>query len=77
MVLDTQPTGGTVTVTPSLATGGGADIITVSPSSLSFTTSNWKTPKTVTVRAGQDLDKDDDGRRSSTRSWAPTTARRT
>ena len=54
VVLDTQPTG-TVTVTPSLATGGDADI-TVTPARLSFTTSNWKTPKTVTVRAAQDLD---------------------
>ena len=58
VVLDTQPSG-TVTVTPSLAAGSDSDV-TVSPSSLRFTTSNWKTPKTVTVRAGQDVDHDPD-----------------
>ena len=58
VVLDTQPTG-TVTVTPSRATGGDLDV-TVSPSSLRFTTSNWSRAQTVTVRAGQDLDQDED-----------------
>ena len=58
VVLDTRPTG-TVTVTPSLAAGSDSDV-TVSPSSLRFTTSNWKTPKTVTVRAAQDDDQDPD-----------------
>ena len=53
VVLETRPTT-TVTVRPSVA--GDSDV-TVSPSSLSFTTSSWKTPKTVTVRAGQDADK--------------------
>ena len=52
VVLDTQPTG-TVTVTPTVT---GDDSIKLSPSSLAFTPSNWKTPKTVTVRADQDLD---------------------
>ena len=52
VVLDTQPTG-TVTVTP---TATGDDSIKLSPSSLTFTPSNWRTPKTVTVRADQDLD---------------------
>ena len=54
VVLDTRPSG-TVTVTPAPAAGSDGDV-TVSPSSLSFTTSSWKTPKTVTVRARQDLD---------------------
>ena len=54
VVLDTQPTG-TVRVTPTLTADSDGDV-RVSPSSLSFTTSNWKTPKTVTVTAGQDLD---------------------
>ena len=52
VVLDTQPTG-TVTVTPTVT---GDDSIKVSPSSLAFSRSNWKTSKTVTVRADQDLD---------------------
>ena len=56
VVLDTQPTG-TVTVTPSV-TGDGD--VTISPSSLRFTTSTWNRPQTVTVRAGQDLDQDQD-----------------
>ena len=59
VVLDTRPTG-TVTVTPSVT--GDSDV-TVSPSRLSFTTSNWKTPKTVTVRAAQDLDETADNAR--------------
>ena len=54
VVLETKPTG-TVTVRPSLAAGSDSDV-TVSPSALSFTTSSWRTPKTVTVRAGQDID---------------------
>ena len=58
VVLDTQPTG-TVTIRPSLAGGSDSDV-RVSPSALSFSTSNWKTPKTVTVSAGQDGDSDQD-----------------
>ena len=58
VVLDTQPTG-TVTVTPSLATGSDADV-TVSPPSLRFTTSSWSRAQPVTVHAGQDLDQDAD-----------------
>ena len=54
VVLETKPTG-TVTVRPSLAAGSDSDV-TVSPSALSFTTSSWRTPKTVTVRARQDID---------------------
>ena len=56
LVLDTKPTG-TVTVRPSVT--GNTDV-TVSPSQLGFTTSNWNRPKTVTVRAGQDLDREAD-----------------
>ena len=58
VVLDTQPTG-TVTIRPSLADGSDSDV-RVSPSALSFSTSNWKTPKTVTVSAGEDGDSDQD-----------------
>ena len=58
VVLDTQPTG-TVTIRPALAVGSDGDV-RVSPSALSFSTSNWKTPKTVTVSAGQDGDSDPD-----------------
>ena len=58
VVLDTQPTG-TVTIRPALAVGSDSDV-RVSPSALSFSTSNWKTPKTVTVSAGQDGDSDPD-----------------
>ena len=56
VVLNTQPTG-TVTIRPALAVGSDSDV-RVSPSALSFSTSNWKTPKTVTVSAGQDGDSD-------------------
>ena len=56
VVLDTQPTG-TVTVTPTVT--GDADV-TVSPSSLRFTTSSWSRAQTVTVRAAQDLDQAED-----------------
>ena len=58
VVLETQPTG-TVTIRPSLAAGSDGDV-RVSPSALSFSTSNWKTPKTVTVSAGQDGDSEQD-----------------
>ena len=56
VVLDTRPTG-TVRITPSVT--GDADV-TVSPASLGFSSSSWKTPKTVTVRAAQDDDQDPD-----------------
>ena len=54
--LDAQPTG-TVTVRP--AVSGDSDV-TVSPTSISFTASDWQTPKTVTVRAREDDDSLDD-----------------
>ena len=51
VVLGSEPTGD-VTVTVSV--GGGSDDVTVSPSGLTFTSSNWGTPRTVTVTAAQD-----------------------
>jgi len=56
VVLHTIPTG-TVTVTPTVT---GDDSVTVSPTRLSFTASNWNRPRTVTVRAAQDLDQTED-----------------
>ena len=56
VVLKSQPTD-EVTVTPQ-RNSGDADV-TVSEA-LTFTTSNWETAKTVTVRAAQDDDADDD-----------------
>ena len=53
--LNTRPTD---TVTVSLLSGS-AEVATVLPSSLSFTTGNWETPQTVTVRAvNDDIDND-------------------
>ncbi|WP_404370677.1 PQQ-dependent sugar dehydrogenase [Corallococcus coralloides] len=43
----------TVTVAP---TQGDADISVASASTLTFTTSNWSTPQTVTLQAAQDAD---------------------
>ena len=41
--------------------GGASETdLTVSPSSLTFTTENWDTPQTVTVSAAQDADAVDD-----------------
>ena len=51
VALGTAPTG-TVTVTPS---SNNADV-TFAPASLTFTTGNWSSPKTVTVTAGMDPD---------------------
>ena len=48
VVLGSEPTGD-VTVTPSV--GGGSGDVTVSPSRLIFTSSNWDTAQTVTVSA--------------------------
>ena len=45
VVLDTKPTA-SVTITPTSGTPANA---TVTPSSLTFTTTNWQTPQTVTV----------------------------
>ena len=56
VVLDSEPTGD-VTVTPS-RTSGDADV-TVS-GALTFTPDNWSSAQTVTVRAAEDLDANDD-----------------
>ena len=52
--LDTQPT---ADVTVNIASGGD---VTTSPSSLTFTTSNWSAAQTVTVSAATDDDSSDD-----------------
>ncbi len=57
VVLTSEPTA-TVTVTPSRASG--STDVTFSPSSLSFTTDDWKTAQTVTVAAADDDDADND-----------------
>ncbi len=55
VVLDTQPLAA-VTVTAS----SDSDSVTLSPSSLVFTSSDWSTPQTVTVEALKDSDLDDE-----------------
>ena len=52
VVLDTEPTD-TVTLTPSVS---GSPDLTFTPSSLTFTSSDWDTAKTVTVSATEDDD---------------------
>ena len=52
VVLDSQPT---ATVTVTVAGHAGTDV-TPSPTSLTFTTTNWGTAQTVTVTAGDDAD---------------------
>ena len=56
--LNSQPTD-TVTVTPARASGGSEDI-TLSPSSLTFTTADWGRMQDVTVSAARDRDGEDD-----------------
>ena len=51
VTLNTQP-GGPVTITP--ATSGDSSAVSVEPASLTFTTTNWNTPRTVTVTAVDD-----------------------
>ena len=48
--LDTQPVGGTVTVT----VGGAGSGISARPTSLTFTGATWNTPRTVRVSAAED-----------------------
>ncbi|MDE2925385.1 MAG: fibronectin type III domain-containing protein [Acidobacteriota bacterium] len=55
VMLESQPTG-TVTVTVRGASGD----VSVSPSSLTFTTSNWDDAQMVEVKAGQDADAEPD-----------------
>ena len=52
LVLDILPTGA-VTITPGSSDSGA---VSVSPASLTFTPSNWDTPRTVSVTAVQDDD---------------------
>ena len=56
VVLGTQPVGGTVTVA---ITSDNSDV-TVSPTSLEFTSTDWNDPQDVTVTSGQDDDSDTD-----------------
>ena len=53
VVLDSQPEANVI-VAVSKATGG-ADNLAVNPASLTFTTSNWNLPQTVTVSANSDV----------------------
>ena len=55
VVLDGQPT---ANVTIAMSSDNGD--VTTQPSSLTFTTGNWHTPRTVTVHAGHDDDAADD-----------------
>ena len=55
VVLDSQPSGD-VTLT---ATVSGAGDVTVSPETLTFTATDWQTPKPVTVSAADDADSAD------------------
>ncbi len=56
VVLNLQPTSDVVIN----VTKSGSSDLTATPASLTFTTSNWSTPQTVTVRAAQDADAVDD-----------------
>ena len=58
VALDSAPTA-SVTVEVALVPGADADV-TVSPASLTFSTSDWDQPQAVTVTAGQDLDQEND-----------------
>ena len=51
VVLDSAPSGGTVTIG---VASGDTDVATVSPMNLTFTDSNWDEPQTVTVTAVPD-----------------------
>ena len=58
VALASQPSGNVV-VAPSVTACSGCGV-TVSPSSLTFTRTNWSAPKTVTVRVAADADGDDE-----------------
>ena len=55
VVLDGQPIGDVV-----ITASSDNDDVTTQPASLTFTSGNWDTPQTVTVRAGDDDDSGDD-----------------
>ena len=59
VVLGSQPTS-TVTVTPSVSSQPSGANLSVTPSNLSFTASNWNEPQTVTVTAQEDQDVEED-----------------
>ena len=59
VVLGSQPTS-TVTVTPSAQSPPSGADLTVQPSSLSFTASDWNEPQTVTVTTPDDTDVEED-----------------
>ena len=56
IVLDSQPT---ADVTVTINDPSNADV-TAEPASLTFSSTDWNTPKTVTVNAGQDADAEDE-----------------
>ena len=56
VVLNTRPTGSAILTAGIRA---GADVV-LSPTTLTFTPTNWQTGQTVTVEAGQDDDAEDD-----------------
>ena len=56
IVLDSQPT---ADVTVTINDPSNTDV-TAEPASLTFSSTDWNTPKTVTVNAAQDADADDD-----------------
>ncbi|MCY3843223.1 MAG: hypothetical protein OXH69_06730, partial [Acidobacteria bacterium] len=64
VVLDTDPGAGTVKVVPSITSTDTsltvANHATLSPSSLTFNSSNWSTPQTVTIRALADDNADNE-----------------
>ena len=61
VVLDSEPSGGTVTIGVASA---GTDVAGVAPATLAFTASNWDEPQTVTVTAVPDgIDNPNDRRR--------------
>ena len=65
VVLDSEPSGGTVTIE---VASGDTDVATVSPMNLTFTDSNWDEPQTVTVTAVADgIDNPSDRREAEIR----------
>ena len=57
IVLDSQPT---ADVTVTINDPSGNTDVTAEPTSLTFSSSDWNSPKTVTVSAAQDADPDDE-----------------
>ena len=62
VVLDSEPSGGTVTIG---VASGGTDVATVSPMNLTFNSGNWNNPQTVTVTAVPDGIDNPNDRRSA------------